>query len=156
MEQVVDLYGRFPSVKTYYDFVFNPKEDVLMQEAKAKISNEYFPVRRKRPKARRSVAQKYIKHFLTLGVDSVLLADFMLYNLEVAQRFSIHKNVNDAFYKSLLKSFGQLMQYVSVNGLWSEFQERIREVYLFVHDKDWPNREQFSWTVDRLGPRDGL
>ena len=58
--QILDLYLRFPVVKEYYDFAFNPKEDKLVQAAKAKISNEYFPVKRRRPKARRSVAQKYI------------------------------------------------------------------------------------------------
>ena len=42
-EQLLDLYVRFPEVKTYYDFIFNPKEDKLVQEAKTKIGNEYFP-----------------------------------------------------------------------------------------------------------------
>ncbi|MGS0528204.1 DUF6155 family protein [Zobellia nedashkovskayae] len=69
-EQLLDLYDRFPEVKEYYNFIFNPKEDKLVQEAKTKISNEYFPVRRRRPKARRSVAQKFIKHFIKLGVES--------------------------------------------------------------------------------------
>ncbi len=58
--QLMDLYERFPVVKTYYDFIFNPKEDKLVREAKTKISNEYFPIKRKRPKARRSVAHKFI------------------------------------------------------------------------------------------------
>ncbi len=52
--QLVDLYDRFPVVKEYYDFVFNPKEDKLVQEAKTKISNEYYPLKRKRARARRS------------------------------------------------------------------------------------------------------
>ncbi len=80
-EQLMDLYARFPVVKEYYDFIFNPKEDKMVQEAKAKISNEYFPLKRRRPKARRSVAQKYIKHFIKLGVEPHLIADVMLYNL---------------------------------------------------------------------------
>ena len=56
-EQMVDLYDRFPTVKQYYDFVFNPREDKWVQEAKEKISNEYFPLKRKKARARRSVAQ---------------------------------------------------------------------------------------------------
>ncbi|MBT8311327.1 MAG: hypothetical protein KJN91_00615, partial [Eudoraea sp.] len=48
--QVMDLYERFPSVKKFYDFVFNPREDKLMQEARFRISNEYFPLKRRRPK----------------------------------------------------------------------------------------------------------
>jgi hypothetical protein len=38
-EQLLDLYYRFPAVKTYYDFAFNPKEYKLEQEAKINISN---------------------------------------------------------------------------------------------------------------------
>ena len=43
-EQIINLYDKFPAVKTYYDFVFNPNERKLLQEFKLKVSNEYFPV----------------------------------------------------------------------------------------------------------------
>jgi hypothetical protein len=85
-DQLLELYDKFPEVKTYYNFVFNPREDRLVQEAKLKISNEYFPVKSKRARLRRSIAQKYIKHFLTLGLDPHLLADIMLFNIETAQK----------------------------------------------------------------------
>ena len=42
-EQILELYEKFSAVKTYYDFVFNPKEETLLKECKIKISNEYFP-----------------------------------------------------------------------------------------------------------------
>ena len=35
-EQVLDLYQRFKEVKSYYNFVFNPKEDKLLEEAKVR------------------------------------------------------------------------------------------------------------------------
>lgn len=147
-EQLLDLYLRFPVVKEYYDFVFDPKEDKLVQDAKIKISNEYFPLKRKRPKARRSVAQKYIKHFLKLGVDPYITADLMLYNLEVAQSFSLEKNVPDAFYKSMGNSFNELIRFISVNALLSDFKNRIIACYLFAQDHHWPNREDFSKSLD--------
>ena len=74
-EQILELYEKFNAVKVYYNFVFNPKEDRLFQEAKFKISNEYFPIKGNKPKLRRSIAQKIIKHFITLGVDSFIIAD---------------------------------------------------------------------------------
>ncbi len=148
--QIVDLYQRFPVVKEYYDFVFNPKEDKLVQEAKTKISNEYFPVKRRRPKARRSVAQKYIKHFIKLGVEAHLVADVMLYNLEIAQSFSLEKNVPDAFYKSMSNSFKEVIHYVSVNGLVHDFKDRIVNVYQFTQDNDWLFQEEFSRALDIL------
>ncbi|WP_396179780.1 DUF6155 family protein, partial [Flavobacterium sp.] len=32
-EQIIELYLKFPEVKTYYDFVFNPNEEKLLREA---------------------------------------------------------------------------------------------------------------------------
>ena len=149
-EQFMDLYTRFPLVKEYYDFVFNPKEDKLIQEAKLKISNEYFPVKRRRPKARRSVAQKYIKHFIKLGVDPFLIADVMLYNLEIAQSFSQEKNVPDAFYKSMLNSFTEAVQHISVNALLPDFKERIVIIYKTTQDQKWLFEEGFSRALDTI------
>jgi len=146
--QFLDLYARFPVVKEYYDFVFNPKEDKLVQEAKTKISNEYFPIKRKRPKARRSVAQKYIKHFIKLGVDPHLLADIMLYNLEIAQTFSSGRNVPDAFYKSMMNSFTEAVHYISNNGMLPDFKERIVKIYKFTQDNNWLFGEGFSKALD--------
>ena len=101
-EQIVELYDKFKEVKVYYDFVFNPKENNLVKEAKLKITNEYYPVRGKKPKMRRSTAQKFIKHFILLGVDYYIVADIMLYNLEIAQALSSEKEIKqEAFFKKL-------------------------------------------------------
>lgn len=150
-DQLLDLYNRFSVVKEYYDFIFNPKEDKLVQEAKSKISNEYFPVRRRKPRARRSVAQKHIKHFIKLGVEPHLIADVMLYNMEVAQTFSKERNVPDAFYKSMLNSFEQAVQFVSVNGLLPDFKDRIVKVYGETQEQQWLFREGFSRVLDIIG-----
>lgn len=149
-EQLIDLYLRFPVVKEYYDFVFNPKEEKLIQQAKAKISNEYFPLKRKKARGRRSVAQKYIKHFIKLGVDPHLVADIMLYNIEIAQTFEGEKNVPDAFYKSMLNSFDQSVRYISVNGLLSDFKERITKIYSISQNEEWLLSEEFSRTLDLI------
>lgn len=146
--QIFDLYLRFPLVKEYYDFVFNPKEDKLVQVAKTKISNEYFPLKRRKPKARRSVAQKYIKHFIKLGVDPHLIADVMLYNLEIAQSFSQEKNVPDAFYKSMLNSFNGGVHFISVNGLLHDFKDRIVKIYKTTQEQEWLHGEEFSRVLD--------
>lgn len=149
-EQMMDLYSRFPVVKEYYDFVFNPKEEKLIQTAKAKISNEYFPLKRRRPKARRSTAQKFIKHFLKLGVDPHLIADLMLFNLEVAQTFEYEKNVPDAFYKSMLNSFDEAVRYISLNGMIAGFKERLAKIYTNTQERNWLFSEGFSKALDSI------
>ncbi|MCJ7466462.1 MAG: DUF6155 family protein [Maribacter sp.] len=148
--QLLDLYDRFPVVKAYYDFVFNPKEDKLLQAAKAKISNEYFPVKRKKPKARRSIAQKYIKHFITLGVDPHLIGDLMLFNIETSQAFSNSKNLQDSFFKSMLNSFNEAVQFISVHGMLDEFKDRVLKIYQSTQKNDWPLAEDFSKAMDIL------
>jgi len=148
--QLIDLYERFPEVKTYYDFIFNPKEDKLVQEAKTKISNEYFPLKQKRPKARRSVAQKFIKHFLKLGMQPSLVADVMCFNLEIGQTFSMDRTVSESFYKSMANSFTEMTQFVSQNGLLPEFKERIVKTYQHTQTEYWPFREEFSKALDIL------
>lgn len=144
-EQIIDLYDRIPQVKTFYDFVFNPKEDQLIEEAKVKISNEYFPTKRRKPRKRRSVAQKYIKHFKTLGVDPKLLGDLMIFNIEIAQTYSGNiPRMPDAFYKSMLNSFKELLQYLTYYQLKDEFGTRIEGIIHLSEVQEWPIADQFE------------
>lgn len=148
-EQILELYQRFKEVKTFYDFTFNPKEDKLITEAKFKIQKEYFPQSRRRPKARRSVAQKYIKHFRQIGMDPMLIAELMLFNVEITQKFNLKKPQSaDAFFKSIANSFGQAVDYIQQHGLQSHFDERLENIVLETQQQDWYNLEFFEgkWT----------
>ena len=147
-EQVLDLYEKFSSVKEFYNFVFNPNEDRLVQVAKMKISNEYFPLKRKLPKARRSVAQKHIRNFVTLGMDPVKLADLMFYNLEIAQTFEENRNAPLAFYKSMLNSFKEALRHVSFHGILPMFKSRILTIYRTTQDRNWPLAEEYARALD--------
>tara|TARA_R110002051_G_scaffold130577_2_gene204451 strand:+ start:61835 stop:62350 length:516 start_codon:yes stop_codon:yes gene_type:complete len=142
--QLLDLYNRFPAVKEYYDFIFNPKEEKRIQEAKVKISNEFFPIRRKKPRARRSLAQKYIKHFTVLGVNPFLIADLMLYSIEICQSFSEEKNVNDVFYRSMLRSYQQVIHYVVYHQFIADYGLRIEKIYTIATAQKWSYLEDFS------------
>ena len=148
-EQLLELYEKFSDVKVYYDFVFNPKEEKLLQESKLKITNEYFPLKGKRPKLRRSNNQKIIKHFLSLGVDAFVVADLMLHNIEVAQKYAAKREMRySSFYKSMLNSFEQVVKYSIENGLVSEYRSRIFEVKDKALAQKWENREEFERVLD--------
>lgn len=150
-EQLLALYEKFADVKTYYNFVFNPKEDKLEQEAKLKIAAEYFPPRGKRPKLRRGTAQKYIKHFLSLGVDAMVVADVMLYNLETAMKYTARREINaDSFYKSMFNSYKQVVDYVVVNGIAHDYKARIEAVYKEAMRQHWLNRKEFERIYDNF------
>lgn len=148
-EQLLELYDKFSNIKVYYDFIFNPKEEKLLQEAKLKISNEYFPTKGKRPKLRRSVAQKYIKHFLSLGVDPFVIADLMLYTIEVAQKYTVRREIRYAsFYKSMLNSFEQAVKFSIEKGMISEYKNRIFEIKDTAFKQNWENKKEFERPLD--------
>ena len=156
-EQIIELYEKFIPVKTFYDFVFNPKEDKLLQESKTKISHEYFPVKKPnakwRPKAkmRRSVAQKMIKHFILLGVDPFIIADLMLYNIEIAQTFSSGNFIKqELFYKSMFNSFEQAVNFIICNGILPEFKTRILEIQQQTIQQKWKNKYDFEAILDKI------
>jgi len=150
-EQLIALYDKFKDVKVYYDFVFNPNERNLVREAKLKISNEYFPIRGKRPKMRRSVAQKFIKHFITLGVDSYIVTDVMLYAVEIAQALSSEKQINsEAFYKSMLNSYQQAISFIIEKGILEDFKSRVVAIKEETIKQNWMNKFEFDAIVERF------
>lgn len=150
-EQIIDLYDKFSVVKVFYDFVFNPNEDKLVREARYKIANEYFPVKGKRSKMRRSVAQKIIKHFIILGVDGFIIADLMLYNIEVAQTFSSEKCIKqELFFKSMLTSFQQAVSFMTEHAILNEFKNRVVAIKEETVRQNWANQYEFNAIVERF------
>ena len=154
-EQILELYEKFSPVKVYYNFVFNPKEETLLQECKLKISNEYFPFkkagRRSKPKMRRSVAQKYIKHFILLGVDPFIIADVMLYNIEIAQTFASENVIKqDLFFKSMFNSFEQAVIFLIANGILNDFKIRIAVIHNETITQKWYNEPEFNAIIERF------
>jgi hypothetical protein len=154
-EQILELYEKFSAIKVYYNFVFNPKEETLLQECKLKISHEYFPLqtkgRRKKPKMRRSVAQKYIKHFVLLGVDPFVIADVMLYNIEIAQTFASENIIKqELFYKSMFNSFEQALKFIISNGIISEFKNRLIAICDEALNQKWKNNADFKSSIEIL------
>ncbi len=151
-EQILDLYERFQEVNTYYKFVFNPNEERLMRDAREKIREEYFPRRRKRAKARRSVAKKLIRHFKTLEVAPSLLADLMGFNLETAFAYACERRCYDAFYKSMAESYREWVGFVTYHRLYESFYPRIQAYAEHVASADWPNAERFMEILEQSDP----
>jgi hypothetical protein len=154
-EQMIELYEKFSPVKVYYNFVFNPNEDKILQEYKIKVSNEYFPIQtgktKRRAKMRRSVAQKFIKHFILLGVDPYIIADAMCYHIEIAQAFSAEHIVKqELFFKSMLYSFEQTVRFLIANGILEDFKARITAISLESTKQHWNNRQGFNTIIENF------
>ncbi|MGB1102261.1 MAG: DUF6155 family protein [Crocinitomicaceae bacterium] len=144
-DQVLELYDRLKEVRDFYNFVFNPREDKVLDEAKFKISKEYFPQGKRRAKKRRSTAQNLIKEFIKLGVAPEKTADLMLFNIEVAQTYTQDVLIKqEAFYKSMLKSFKEAVRYVDKHGLQTSHDHRITRVVEVAIEQKWINAYAFD------------
>ncbi len=143
-EQLLELYSRLKEVKQFYDFVFNPNEKKRVEACKFKIQKEYFPVNGRKPKKRRSVAQKCIKEFLKLGMEAHYIVDLMLFNIETALRFSAENTIKqESFFISIQRSFAEAVQYISAANLMPAFQERLEKISKEVWAQEWFNKEAF-------------
>jgi len=148
-DQIVDVYNRFKDVKEYYDFAFNPRENELIEQCRFQISKEYYPVTSRKAKLRRSVAQKWIKKLMLLDADASLLADVMLFNIEIAQTFSgEHIIRQESFFTSMYKSFEDSLRFFSEKGILIEFKGRIEKIAGDAWDQQWPNRQAFEDLTD--------
>ena len=148
-DQLLDLYDRFKDVKVFYDFAFNPKEDKLLDDFKTRVGKEYFPMGNRKPKMRRSVAQKLIKHFITIELDPTLLLDAMLFNIETAQAFTFERQINqEAFYKSILVSFQQAVNHAQYHGIFSDASFRIDRIIEIAENQKWPNAHEFAESLN--------
>ena len=149
-DQIMDLYDRFKEVKAYYDFAFNPKEEKLLEESKFKISKEYFPIGKRKPKLRRSVAQKIIKNCIILQVDPQVISEIMIFNIEIAITYSEEKSIKqEAFYISMLKSFKEATEYIEAHHLLPEYEKRIVAIADKTQQLSWFNYRAFEKVIDR-------
>jgi len=150
-EQIVNIYDKFTAVKIFYDFVFKPNEQQLLQDFKLKVSNEYFPVKSKKAKARRSVAQKMIKHFISLGVDPFVIVDAMLYSIEIAQTYSSEKEIKqELFFKNMLNYFQQAVSFMIENRILYDFKNRVEAIRAETENQDWFNVFEFNSIVEKF------
>tara|TARA_R110002111_G_scaffold6902_2_gene28869 strand:- start:160 stop:717 length:558 start_codon:yes stop_codon:yes gene_type:complete len=150
-EQLLDLYLRFKEVKEFYDFSFNPNEQKRVEEAKLKIAREYFPEGKRKPKKRRSVAQKHIDHLKKLEVEASQIIDLMLYNIEIAQAYNAEKPIaQEAFYKSMLSSFRKALVAINQQFLKEEFLTRVEKIEQTAADQKWINAEGFKRSIKDL------
>lgn len=150
-EQLILLYEKFPQVKEYYDFIFNPNEENRVEEAKKKIKEEYYPQKRKRARQRRSVAQKLIKHYMNLGVESSNILDLMLFNLDIQFKYAAQHKVSEITYpKSVYNSFKQAIDWMIRENLQVNNEQKIEGYVQKAAKLGWYNLYNFESDLERL------
>ena len=73
----------------------------------------------------------------------------MLFNIEVAQKFSKKKTINqDAFYKSMLNSFKEAVLYINEQSMLTDFKPRLNNICDESKSQEWINAATFEAILD--------
>ena len=88
---------------------------------------------------------------MMLGVDSYIVADIMLYNIEIAQTFSSQNFIKqELFYKSILNSFEQAVNFIVSNGIFNDFKLRINAIQNETSEQKWKNKYEFEAILEKI------
>ena len=64
----------------------------------------------------------------------------MLYNIEIAQLYNSEKRIKpEAFYKSMLRSFKEAVDFCIQKGMLDKYKERIEKIVETAKDQRWFN-----------------
>ena len=78
-------------------------------------------------------------------MEPTLIADIMLFNIEIAQTYSAEKEFRqDAFYKSMMKSFEEAINYIAEQGLTKDFSDRLENISNESSIQNWFNSRLFE------------
>ncbi|MCX6270977.1 MAG: DUF6155 family protein [Bacteroidetes bacterium] len=86
VELIADLYKMNKAVSEYFDFYINPDEKELFKKYKEKVKEAFYPKRGY--KLRLSDGKSAISDFKKLGGSPDLVADLMLYYVEMGVVFT--------------------------------------------------------------------
>ena len=75
----------------------------------------------------------------------------MLFNIETAQKYSAKREFsNSSFYKSILNSYKQAVDYIVINGISVDFKPRLLTIHDQTFKQQWENKKEFERIYDNF------
>jgi len=129
VEQILDLYDKNKSIKEFYDFYLNPKnEKELAQKYKKIIRKEFNVENPMRSSEKFSVAKRAISDFRDLQPSPEALADVMLYLSESACELTYcYGDYSEQFYNSACNSYKTALEFMYKHNLLDDFKPRAKQ-----------------------------
>lgn len=137
-KEIQMLAKLFPEVREYYQAKFSESgEKKSLAKYKRIIQNEFAP-ERGFPNARLSVARKAINDFSKLSKDRMLLADLMLFYVEMGVLFTnAYGDIDEPFYNSMGRMYEKVAHHVVDAGLTNIFLERFEKIVRDTQNIGW-------------------
>jgi hypothetical protein len=129
MEEIINLFKKFPQVKEYYTLALSAEGDEhVLEKYKEKITHEFFP-KRGYGKARLSVAKRAISDFKKISGKPHFIVDIMLHYVDQGVNFTgQYGDIDEPFYNSMEKMFEEALKLAEKNNLLSSFQKICEEI----------------------------
>ncbi|MBM4761359.1 hypothetical protein GNT69_03525 [Bacillus sp. B15-48] len=140
IQLIVDLYKANKEVKQLLSTKFNGEEavEVLFQEAKQKVKNEFFPERGD-GKLRLTVAKKAILDFKKLTNDQMRTVDLLLYYVEMGTDFTdSFGDIDESFYNNMITMYDKVISACAADEtFYHAFEERLYKVVELAERIGW-------------------
>ena len=143
IDLVADLYKKNKSVKEFFDFYVNPKENDLLIKYQDKIFLAFYPKNGYECKLKE--ARKAISDFKNLGVLQEYLAEIMLFYVETGVKYTNdYGDINESFYESIEKMFVKTLTTMRNGELLEQFEMRSSLVARNSEDIGWGFHDSIS------------
>lgn len=129
VEQILDLYDKNKSIKEFYDFYLNPKnEKELVKKYKKIIRKEFNVEHPERGGEKLSIAKRAISDFRNLQPSPEALADVMLYLPESACELTYcYGDYSEQFYDSTCNNYKAALMFMKKHDLLDKFKLRAEQ-----------------------------
>ena len=147
IKTVVDLYKKNEFVKDYCTSKYSESDGgELFAKHKGIIEEEFFPDRGAGG-VRLSIAKKSITEFKKLSDDKTLIAELMLFYVEIGVKFTeCYGDIDEPFYLSMESMFERTLKYMSKNKLLEIFNERCFKIINATVNMGWGFHDGLSET----------
>ena len=118
---VLELYDARKGAKDYLEFYLAPDCNAELEKCKKAIQNEFFPTR--------GFSEK---------PEPTFVADLMLFYIEQGCEYTLEfGDMWEQFYTTLEGNFDKAMRFIFLNGLLTNYYERIEKLIDSVSDCGW-------------------
>jgi hypothetical protein len=136
-DDILELFKKFPKVKEFYQSKLTGGDLELRDKYKKIIKNEFFPDRGF-GKMRLSMARKAISDFRKLSSNNHLIADLMIYYVEMGVDFTLeYSDIDEPFYNSMESMYETAAKFVIDSKIEDDYLPRFQKIVSDTSDMGW-------------------
>lgn len=126
---ILDLYEKNKSIKEFYDFYLNPKDEQELAKKYKKLIRKEFNVENPMKSTEKfSVAKRAISDFKNLQPSPESLADVMLYLPESAcELTALYGDFSEQFYNGASNNYRIALDFLAKHNLLDDFKVRAEQ-----------------------------